>query len=221
MNAAPLSFSPADAKVTTPMVPERRYLWALLAMLMSATIFEGYDITIFHLCTPDIARTFGLNDRSIGAIATAVRFGGILSIFVVTLADRYGRRTVILATLVLSIPAIFLYTAFPGPWAFASAILIGVLAASTAPLMLLMAQQLMASRAGLASGLVMGLGFVTGAIGIPINGAIADAVGLQNSLMTHVILVAVTIVVAWFLPNEKEIERYSDVVPAITPAIAE
>ncbi|MEA2679619.1 MAG: transporter, putative metabolite:H+ symporter, partial [Candidatus Binataceae bacterium] len=98
MNAAPLSFSPADAKVTTPMVPERRYLWALLAMLMSATIFEGYDITIFHLCTPDIARTFGLNDRSIGAIATAVRFGGILSIFVVTLADRYGRKPVIANT---------------------------------------------------------------------------------------------------------------------------
>ena len=51
-----------------------------------------------------------------------------------------------------SITAILLYTLYPGPWAFASAILIGFLAASTAPLMLLMAQQLMASRAGLASG---------------------------------------------------------------------
>src|SRR4029077_495980 len=138
-----------------------------------------------------------------------------------SLADRYGRRTVILATLVLSVPAILLYTMFPGPWAFASAILIGVLAASTAPLMLLMAQQLMASRAGLASGLVMGLGVVTGAIGIPINGAIGDAVGLQTSLMTHVILVSGTIVLAWFLPTEPQIERYSEGVPAITPAIAE
>jgi FSR family fosmidomycin resistance protein-like MFS transporter len=72
-----------------------------------------------------------------------------------------------------------------------------------------MAQQLMAARAGLASGLVMGLGFVTGAIGIPINGAIADAIGLQVSLMTHVILVTVTIVLAWFLPRESEIESRS------------
>jgi len=72
MNAAPLSFSPADAKVTTPMVPERRYLWALLAMLMSATIFEGYDITIFHLCTPDIARTFDLSVRLRRRCASAV-----------------------------------------------------------------------------------------------------------------------------------------------------
>jgi len=99
---------------------------------------------------------------------------------------------------------------YPGPWAFGSAILIGVLAASTAPLMLLMAQQLMAARAGLASGLVMGLGFVTGAIGVPINGAIADAVGLQKSLMTHVILVIITIGIAWFLPREREMERYAE-----------
>jgi FSR family fosmidomycin resistance protein-like MFS transporter len=114
---------------------------------------------------------------------------------------------VILGTLVLSVPAVLLYTLFPGPWAFASAILIGFLAASTAPLMLLMAQQLMASRAGLASGLVMGLGFVTAAIGVPINGAIADHIGLQRSLMTHVVLVLATIVIAWFLPREDEMER--------------
>jgi FSR family fosmidomycin resistance protein-like MFS transporter len=116
---------------------------------------------------------------------------------------------VILVTLVLSLPAILLYTAFPGPWAFASAILIGFLAASTAPLMILMAQQLMADRAGLASGLVLGLGFVTGAIGIPINGAIADSIGLQKSLMTHVVLVIVTIGIAWLLPGEAEMERQS------------
>jgi FSR family fosmidomycin resistance protein-like MFS transporter len=75
--------------------------------------------------------------------------------------------------------------------------------------MLLMAQQLMVARAGLASGLVMGLGFVTGAIGIPINGAIADHIGLQWSLMTHVVLVIGTIALAWFLPSEEKMERYS------------
>jgi MFS family permease len=67
----------------------------------------------------------------------------------------------------------------------------------------------MAERAGLASGLVMGLGFVTGALGLPINGAIADAIGLQKSLMTHVILVLATIVLAWFLPTERQLERYA------------
>jgi putative MFS transporter len=75
-----------------------RYLWMLLAMLMSATIFEGYDITIFHLCTPDIARSFHLSDSSIGAIAAIVRLGGIMSFFVVTFADRYGRKPIMSVT---------------------------------------------------------------------------------------------------------------------------
>jgi len=76
----------------------QRYLWALLGMLVSATIFEGYDITIFHLCTPDIARSFHLSDAAIGAMASIVRAGGIMSFFVVTLADRFGRRRIIANT---------------------------------------------------------------------------------------------------------------------------
>jgi hypothetical protein len=42
---------------------------------------------------------------------------------------------------------------------------------------------------------------------VPIFGAIGDAIGLQKSLMMHVILVIGTIGIAWFLPREQEIER--------------
>ncbi len=98
MEAAPSTLAQADSEVIDTGAPSRRYLWSLLGMLMSATIFEGYDITIFHLCTPDIARTFHLSDAVIGAIATIVRTGGILSFFVVTLADRYGRKPLIANT---------------------------------------------------------------------------------------------------------------------------
>jgi FSR family fosmidomycin resistance protein-like MFS transporter len=186
-----------------------------LAVVIGVMMSRSWTVNVFQAFTPTWYKQLGYGPEFYGPLATTlVLASAVGTVGCGTLADRFGRRTVILATLVLSIPAIFLFTAFPGPWAFGSAILIGFLAASTAPLMLLMAQQLMASRAGLASGLVMGLGFVTGAIGIPINGAIADAIGLQNSglqksLMTHVILVAVTIAIAWFLPGEAEMERLS------------
>ncbi|OLD23460.1 MAG: hypothetical protein AUG06_01055 [Actinobacteria bacterium 13_1_20CM_2_65_11] len=192
-----------------------------LAMVIGVMMSRSWTVSVFQAFTPTWYRQLGYGPEFYGPLATTlVLASAVGTVGCGSLADRYGRRTVILVTLVLSIPAILLYTMFPGPWAFGSAILIGVLAASTAPLMLLMAQQLMASRAGLASGLVMGLGFVTGAVGIPINGAIADAVGLQKSLMTQVVLVLATIVIAWFLPTETEMERYSEVVPSATPAIA-
>jgi MFS family permease len=96
MNAAPRATSIIPSATVPPH--SRRYLYALLGMLLSATIFEGYDITIFHLCTPDIARSFHMSDAAIGAIATIVRFGGILSFFVVSLADCFGRKRVVANT---------------------------------------------------------------------------------------------------------------------------
>jgi FSR family fosmidomycin resistance protein-like MFS transporter len=181
-----------------------------LAVVIGVMMSRSWTVNVFQAFTPTWYKQLGYGPEFYGPLATTlVLASAVGTVGCGTLADRYGRRTVILATLVLSVPAILLYTAFPGPWAFASAILIGVLAASTAPLMLLMAQQLMTERAGLASGLVMGLGFVTGAVGIPINGAIADSIGLQKSLMTHVVLVIATIAIAWFLPSEPEMERLS------------
>lgn len=179
-----------------------------LAAVIGVMMSRSWTVNVFQAFTPTWYRGLGYGPEFYGPLATTlVLASAVGTVGCGSLADRYGRRAVILVTLVLTIPAILLFTMYPGPWAFASAILIGFLAASTAPLLLLMAQQLMAARAGLASGLVMGLGFVTGAIGVPINGAIADAVGLQKSLMSHVILVTATLAIAWFLPREQEIER--------------
>ena len=181
-----------------------------LAVVIGVMMSRSWTVNVFQAFTPTWYEQLGYGPAFYGPLATTlVLASAVGTVGCGSLADRYGRSTVILATLVLSVPAILLFTLYPGPWAFGSAILIGFLAASTAPLMLLMAQQLMASRAGLASGLVMGLGFVTGAIGVPINGAIADAIGLQKSLMTHVVLVIITIGIAWFLPREDEVERYA------------
>lgn len=192
-----------------------------LTMVIGVMMSRSWTVNVFQSFTPTWYSDMGYGPGFYGPLATTlVLASAVGTVGCGSLADRFGRRTVILATLVLSAPAILLYTLFPGPWAFLSAIAIGVLAASTAPLMLLMAQQLMAARAGLASGLVMGLGFVTGALGVPINGYIADHIGLQRSLMTHVILVLATLAIAWFLPREDEMERISlsqREVAAVTP----
>src|SRR5260370_12903955 len=103
--------SPSAQPKLAPWIPRpRRYLAALFAMLMSATIFEGYDMTIFHLATPEMARTFHMADPAIGLMATIVRFGGMLSFFIVILADRYGRKPIISVT-VLCYTILTLFTA--------------------------------------------------------------------------------------------------------------
>jgi MFS transporter, FSR family, fosmidomycin resistance protein len=213
------SVVPAAARATRAATGQPVPVFAL-AMVIGVMMSRSWTVGVFQAFTPTWYASLGYGPAFYGPLVTTfVLASAVGTVGCGSLADRYGRRTVIIGTLALSAPAILLFTMFPGPWAFVSAILIGFLAASTAPLMLLMAQQLMSARAGLASGLVMGLGFVTGAIGVPINGAIADAIGLQLSLMTHVILVLGTLVIAWFLPREDEMERLAVGPPAIQPAV--
>ncbi len=80
--------------------------------------------------------------------------------------------------------------------------------------MLITAQQLMVGRAGVASGLIMGVGFVTGAIGVPVTGALADAFGIENAIRLQALIVAATIAIARFLPTE---ERLRALQSAATP----
>jgi MFS transporter, putative metabolite:H+ symporter len=116
MQAAQPNSTSERPQVASWIPRPRRYLAALFAMLMSATIFEGYDITIFHLATPEIAKTFHLADPAIGLMATVVRFGGMMSFFVVILADRYGRKPIISVT-VLCYTVLTLFTALStGVW---------------------------------------------------------------------------------------------------------
>jgi FSR family fosmidomycin resistance protein-like MFS transporter len=172
--------------------------------------------------TPTWYHLLGYQSWFYGPLTTTLVFSGALgAVGCGVLADRLGRKTVITASLVLSIPAVALYVALPGPLAFLWAVLVGGLAGSTAPLTLMLAQELMAGRAGLASGLIMGLAFVTGAIGVPITGAIADHIGLQGALGLQVAVVAATVAAAALLPTEEFLRRLADPVSrARTPALA-
>src|SRR5256714_13118344 len=202
--------SATRAAIRTATLSSRGVPVLALAAVIGVMMSRSWTVNVFQAFTPTWYRQLGYGPGFYGPVATTlVLASAVGTVGCGTIADRYGRRAVILATLVLSVPAILLFTLFPGPWAFASAVLIGFLAASTAPLMLLMAQQLMASRAGLASGLVMGLGFVTGAIGVPLNGAIAHAGGLQKSLVTHLLLGIITIGIPWVPPPGREMEAYA------------
>jgi FSR family fosmidomycin resistance protein-like MFS transporter len=124
-----------------------------------------------------------------------------------TLADKHGRKIVMVISSIATVPAILLFAQFPGWFGFISAFLIGFLAASTGPLLLVMAQQLMQGRAGVASGLILGLGFVMGAIGVPVMGAIGDAIGLQAAFQVQAVIASAAIVLSLLLPSERALER--------------
>ncbi|MBO0690867.1 MAG: MFS transporter [Candidatus Dormibacteraeota bacterium] len=183
-----------------PIVP----LAATVLMMMSRT----WTTATLQAWVPTWYHQLGYPPWFYGGLAsTIVLCSALGTIGCGTLADRFGRRTVVMVALWLSVPAVWLFVAFPGPQGFLTAALVGFLAASTSPLMLLMAQELLAARAGLASGLILGIGFMTGAVGVPITGNVGDRFGLQAALLLQVAVVAATIPIAFLLPTERYLRR--------------
>ena len=186
-----------------------------LAVVVGVMMLRMWTIFGIQAFIPTWYKQLGYGSSFYGPLATTtVLASAVGAIGSGTLADRFGRRTVILASLWLSIPVVLLFSSFTGPIAFVTGALIGLLGASTGPLLLVMAQQLMRGRAGMASGVVLGLGFVTGALGVPVLGALADQIGIAAAMRAQVLVVVATIALAWLLPSERRVRELADSTPA-------
>lgn len=187
----------AEALPPIPVLP----LLAVVATMMS----RSWTMISIQAFIPTWYQELGYGPAFYSLLATTVVLASAFgNIGTGGLADRFGRRAVTVGSLLLTIPIILLFAQFTGPIGFLLGALLGFAAASTGPLMLVMAQQLMRGRAGLASGMILGLGFVTGAIGVPVTGAVADAYGIPMALRLQVVIVIATLAIAYFLPTEKQ-----------------
>jgi MFS transporter, FSR family, fosmidomycin resistance protein len=188
---------------TIPPIPKLAMAAVILVMMS-----RSWTMSSISAFVPTWYDDLGYSAAFYGALATTITLASAAgTIGSGSLADRYGRRALIVGSLVLSIPTVLLFASFTGPIAFVTGALVGLLAASTAPLLLVMAQQLMRGRAGVASGLILGLGFVTGALGVPITGAVADVIGIQDAMRLQTVIVLVAIPVALWLPTEAKVEE--------------
>ncbi len=186
--------------------------WVPLAATVGMMASRNFTVFTLQGFTPTWYHQLGYQPWFYGPLVTTLVLSSALgTVGCGALADRFGRKTVINVSVVLSIPAVALYVLFPGPLGFAWAVLVGFLAASTAPLTLMIAQELLTGRAGLASGLILGLAFITGAIGLPLTGAVADRFGgLQVALGLQVLVVAATVGIGLLLPSEEYLRRLRD-----------
>jgi FSR family fosmidomycin resistance protein-like MFS transporter len=121
------------------------------------------------------------------------------------LADRVGQRRFVAITLLASIPTLLIFVGFPGPIAFFTGSLFALFCDATISVTLVMAQRMMPGRLGMASGVILGLSFVGGAIGAPITGALADRIGTQPALMSLSIMLLASAVIASLLPRAVEL----------------
>lgn len=78
--------------------PPERYRRTLMALLAPAALFHGYDITIIAVLLPDIAESFAASEAVLGLTRIPIELGLFAAFFLARLADRFGRRPLLLWT---------------------------------------------------------------------------------------------------------------------------
>jgi len=76
------------------------YLWFLFVLLSTATLFDGFDAGMLSFAAPESRRTLEIDLSEWGFINSFIRFGVLLSFLFMLQADRFGRRNLMMWTIV-------------------------------------------------------------------------------------------------------------------------
>jgi FSR family fosmidomycin resistance protein-like MFS transporter len=108
--------------------------------------------------------------------------GGVGTIFAGPAADRFGRRPILLGSLLLTAPLIAVFVSVGGVPGAIALMLVGACVIGTFGVTMVMSQEYLPRHIGMASGLSVGLSIGLGGIAAVALGALADAVDLRAAL---------------------------------------
>jgi MFS transporter, FSR family, fosmidomycin resistance protein len=179
-----------------------------MALLLGAVAFRS--VTWFGLITfvPLWEVSLG-HSKSYGnhLLSLMLITGGLGTLVLGPAADRFGRRPVLAASSTATAPLVLVFVVVGGiPGAVALG-LIGCFIMGTFGVTMVMGQEYLPRRVGMASGLVIGLSIGLGGIAAVVLGALADAVDLRSALYVAAASPVLALVLTMLLPSEGEQAR--------------
>jgi FSR family fosmidomycin resistance protein-like MFS transporter len=133
--------------------------------------------------------------------------GGLGTLAAGPLADRFGRRPVLLVSSAVTAPLILVFVAVGGTLGAVALAGVGISVISTFGVTMVMAQEYLPSRIGMASGLSIGLSIGLGGVGAVALGAVADSIDLRAAMYVAAAASAVALVLAALLPATRPSRR--------------
>jgi FSR family fosmidomycin resistance protein-like MFS transporter len=198
-------FTPEPGEVSAASGEDRP---GALALLLGVIAFRS--VAWFGLITfvPLWEVSLG-NSKAYGShlLSLMLLAGGIGTLAAGPLADRLGRRPVLIVSLAATVPLILVYVTVGGALGAAALALVGVCVIGTFGVTMVMSQEYLPRRIGMASGLSIGLSIGLGGIAAVGLGALADSVDLRAAMYAAAAAPLAGLVLAALLPPSRARRR--------------
>ena len=170
-------------------------------VLFSLVVLRVTAILSLITFLPMIQKLRGFSLIAAGGSNTVVMasgaIGGVIGGY---LADRVGRKNIILTSFILTIPVFLAFYYWRGPMSFFILALLGFLFFLSEPSCIVLAQELVPQKARTASGLIMGMAWGLAGWGVLGTGALADVIGIEGAFRYLLFLPVGSLILSFFLP---------------------
>jgi FSR family fosmidomycin resistance protein-like MFS transporter len=151
-----------------------------VVVMLRSIVFFGLNTFVPLYWTGVLQGSKSGGGYALATMLTAVVIGTLIG---GRMADRYGRRIVVVVSLAVLTPLLFLFLDSHGLTLAALLLVpVGIALAASTSVMVVMAQEYLPNRVGLAAGVTLGLSMTVGGLLMPLFGAIADHYGLRTAM---------------------------------------
>ena len=186
----------------SPLEPPRSRQLVRFSLLMGVVVFRVMAALSITTFLPMIQKFRGFSLLAAGSSFTVFMVCGALGgVTGGILADRVGRKKLILSSFIIIIPVLLAFLFLKGPASFLILSLLGFLFFLSEPACIVLAQEMAPGRARTVSGIVMGMAWGLAGFGVLATGALADAFGLEWALRFLLLLPTASLVFSLFLPR--------------------
>lgn len=181
---------------------------AVIVLVLSVFVRSWYSKAISNFYAFYAIENYGLTiAQSQIYIFTFLLMGAAGTFFGGPLADRFGKRNIILLSLLSAAPLTLVLPHLGQIGAVILLGLIGFILMSSFSVSVVYAQELIPGKIGTMSGLIVGLAFGMGAIGSVALGSLIDLVGLTPTMIAISVLPLLGVVTYW-LPTDQEVRGW-------------
>lgn len=191
--------TPVRARLSTEVRRHGRALALIWLIVVLRSVVTLGHILFIPLLLRDRGETLMMGGTAVFLFGGIGSIGGLIG---GALSDRIGRRAVMAISLIATAPLLVLFGSIKGAWGLVPLALGGFTLFLAAPVSIVMAQEMFPSRASLASSMVTGMAWGTAGLSMTLIGAIADKVGLAQTLSASVGLFLIALVAIWALPAQ-------------------